>query len=318
MDDSRGRPRRRDDDLERRLERRRRRDGRGATRRAGGEAPTATGDRSDRERRRREQPDVAVTRPAASPPAESWSKGFFYDIKATDFAMAIVTGCMLVVALGQNEIASNQNTLVADANRIAGEAAMAAKDASASAEKSVKLAEITAQQQLRAYVFVHKPICHLQPGSNKAQVNFVLKNFGETPARNLRAALLVFVREATTTPGVIDWNNDARELEKHETLAGHLAQGQMFAIAFEAEVEPGLYDQVKANKKGLWVVGYIKYDDSFGRAHRVNVNYYLGNGRGIPRDHSMAISSLGNSEVDDLEGQPVYVTPPGQGAIGVR
>jgi len=125
----------------------------------------------------------------------------------------------------------------------------------------------TAERELRAYVYVEKTNIKFQGGWN---IEYRLKNFGKTPAHNVR---LISIAK------VVDWNGGNPEIPvpNHVETVGSMApQGDFFDFTEELEGRAD-FDEIKNGSKAIFLVGSIIYDIVFEPSRRTtDFRYYVG------------------------------------------
>jgi hypothetical protein len=186
--------------------------------------------------------------------AEFWSV-FGYKLKITD---TLLTAFTLVLALATGGLWLATRSLVKGADK-------------------------TAERQLRAYIYVEK--AKLKFVDDKWKLRTRIRNFGQTPAHNVRWA---------RTALVVDWNGGKPALptpgENETDILGSMGPREDY---FEAELDdpkdktkridltitPNADPTVKSTPatKALFLVGTIKYKTVFGSDDRTtDFRYYIG------------------------------------------
>jgi hypothetical protein len=161
----------------------------------------------------------------------------------------------------------------------------------AATARLVKGGETTSRHQLRAYIYLEKThFEHTVTGVWK--INYRIKNFGQTPAHNVR--ILSAVK-------VVDWNGGAQEIpipSQVETV-GSMAPGGDF---FEFEEEPGgsaTFNEIEGGTKAIFLVGNIVYDTMFETERLTNFRYYIGGDVGCDRGRTGESEMYATSEGND-------------------
>jgi hypothetical protein len=152
-------------------------------------------------------------------------------------------------------------------------------------DRLVNDARETARLQLRAYVF--PSACDLfegmmldPPRTDQTHVPGVImqiKNFGNTPAKNLVSNMRIFV-------GDIECSNTVKIVELLQISPITLAAGNAFPKYMWYE-RPLTYDEIAligAGKKGIFVYGRIEYDDIFGEKRYTNFSLVYTNSKFPP------------------------------------
>jgi hypothetical protein len=120
----------------------------------------------------------------------------------SDWWTAFFTGGLVLVGAGQAGLFLWQLRYMRRGMDDAALAAKAAKESADSTRESVGLAKITAQRQLRAYVYVSE--AHLE--RDGPMVHITVKNFGVTPAYNVRISARHQIVEGGGDPS-FPWDN---------------------------------------------------------------------------------------------------------------
>ncbi|RWF23784.1 MAG: hypothetical protein EOS64_10050 [Mesorhizobium sp.] len=134
----------------------------------------------------------------------------------------------------------------------------------------------TTQTQLRAYVSVFDFETTVTNQNVRPHIAFkvTFKNFGQTPARNLRFNL----RWECGQPPFVE--------DSHATVVaipegrGSVGAGMTFYAGDKTDLRLGQSEiqQVLDNKLSFWVFGVIEYDDVFGKQHRTRFRYSMNTG----------------------------------------
>lgn len=159
---------------------------------------------------------------------------------------------------GQWEATNKQYRAMIEANNVAKIAADAAKAAADAAKASNEIARENAQRQLRAYVNIDTMgIFH--GNKNISTVILKLKNFGQTPAADMR----VITKFKYTTPPHAEPSGTIL-VENATTSHFNLAAGAIMQHTAEMTIGPNDMALLLRDDKRLWMVGEIRYRDCFG------------------------------------------------------
>jgi hypothetical protein len=170
--------------------------------------------------------------------------------------LAILTA-FLVMATLLLFVSGERNVAVAE------QSAQAAREAANAARDSVNLAKQTSEAQLRAYVGVGiRTNPTIQPGSN-ASMLLEYKNFGTTPAREVRYWLNM---DLVNVPNRLPFAT--RPFREERILLNPGATEHI-----EGDFGRALTDEevalIQADQKRLYVWGEIAYTDVFGRGPHI-------------------------------------------------
>jgi hypothetical protein len=164
---------------------------------------------------------------------------------------------------------SNMQAAIAESRR----SADAAKEAADVARDAVKLAEKTAERQLRAYVFADALEIR-KFGTNEPLEGWLfLKNSGATPSYEFeRGGKLMYTRFPATEFPQIEWGGIKGYLAPHgEIFFGPIPLPRALTAAETANVIAGTH--------AIYLFGKIKYRDAFGHQRGFEFrSYYRGNG----------------------------------------
>jgi hypothetical protein len=146
-----------------------------------------------------------------------------------------------------------------------------AKDASKAAADSIKLAEKTSRQQLRAYLFPKFPRMVIFNHGKICVHQMLVKNYGQTPADDV----VVISNTDFLDPNPVPFPNldEPDEISK-STIA---PTGE---IIFTTETEYPLtienLENVASGTKAFFVWGQIRYNDAFGRPQTTDFRLRFG------------------------------------------
>jgi hypothetical protein len=178
--------------------------------------------------------------------------------KATDEAIASYTRwlaiftALLVLATVALFYSGERNVDAAN------NSAKSAQDAAGAANASVKLAEETARRQLRAYVYLDSGEIRKIVNGDRTyiEVRQVFKNYGQTPAYKYRAWGGVLV---------LDAKNPVFPPMKEGIAETVVGPGQIRRAPIAGPVSDAELAAIKAKTKAIYVMGWIRYEDAFGR-----------------------------------------------------
>jgi hypothetical protein len=158
----------------------------------------------------------------------------------------------------------------------------------------VKGADKNAEMQLRAYVFISKT--HLEHDGAGWKLSFKIKNFGQTPAHNVKV---------TSKSEAVSWNNGKPVLSAPDETdnVGSMPGGDVFQI--ESQVQrlttvAELEEKDKSKTKAIYLVGTITYSTVFAKQCCAKFRYYVG-GDNPYSPGSMNADSTGNDEVSEAK-----------------
>jgi hypothetical protein len=151
----------------------------------------------------------------------------------------------------------------------------------------VKGAERTAERQLRAYVHISAARA-IQVG---AAINYYVeaKNFGQTPAYNVRLRYMVKLREVISSePFSLP--------EGAKASAATLAPGTPMHDEFTPNqmLGPNQLLAIKSGSKAIYIFGVITYDDIFNTERTTKFRYMLDGEVGPSNDGALRICADGN------------------------
>lgn len=132
------------------------------------------------------------------------------------------------------------------------------------------IARDTARRQLRAYLFLEKVTLRCEPIPNSHPIaKASIKNFGQTPAREVRSWMRIKVLGRDEPPPVCERGKEFVEPQRPDKLAippGDYMRQQFDAFTLKEEHILGL------NKRDLtiYVYGRIDYVDAFNKACHTN------------------------------------------------
>jgi hypothetical protein len=158
---------------------------------------------------------------------------------------------------------------------IAAKTASAMREAALVAAESNQIARENAATQLRPYVYVLEEHVSFNeyPGSwdfaldDMAKVSFSIRNFGQTPAKNVTLRVKCEVR---------DYWNDHEEIDLQEVPTLHRSDiPPSHEIPIEGYTVSGLYNihtELLNAERTVFLAGEIKYEDGSGKKYRTTFN----------------------------------------------
>lgn len=172
------------------------------------------------------------------------------------------------------------------------------------ADTANKLASDTAKKQLQAYtgpgpLSLTCPDCSKvisdPPRQLRNLITFDVKNFGQTPAYNVRVCTFIDQAEFNTAEFSAAQRLQGRECQDPVIFMATMWPQQVQAHQRQlAESEVGLIRSVREHTNDMFVVGYITYDDIFDQHHKAylcsqfatieGIDIYIGCGGGVPKD----------------------------------
>lgn len=171
------------------------------------------------------------------------------------------------------------------------QATKAAVDAAKSAEDAVTVTKETAQAQLRAYV-----ICDgaefLNFKSERPLVQTMIKNFGQTPAYDVRCAFQYKFTHAVAEP-----IETPKFIEKDWSTLGILAPGSFIGSVTDLEESP-LPSEAKNDllegRAIFYVIGEVRYRDVHSEPRWTTFKYMFGGDNIMDPEYSFSICKDGN------------------------
>jgi hypothetical protein len=149
----------------------------------------------------------------------------------------------------------------------------------------VKGADRTAERQLRAYIYIEKVRFKLT--GDLCNIKYRIKNFGQTPAYNVRVL---------SAAAVVDWNNGVPQIpipNEVETLGSMAPREDFFWLEQKADIAADRAS-IEGGTRAIFLVGTIVYEVAFEiRARETNFSYYIGGDAGT-NGKQMLASSIGN------------------------
>ncbi len=157
-------------------------------------------------------------------------------------------------------------------------AAIGSAGAAISGIRQAWIASDTEQRQLRAYLFLSATNVVIETNRTVFS-NIIFKNYGVTPADNVRHWACVAVRDIVIKNSVTidptdlpDWRGDIIALPR-----SIVPQGDVMPVRYVFSCEKGALNPlvltddeqtaVNANKKAIYLYGMIYYEDIFGHPH---------------------------------------------------
>jgi hypothetical protein len=155
---------------------------------------------------------------------------------------------------------------IAASNRTASMAARAAE----AAHTSNKIAQETAERQLRAYIVPEKVTATVMKIGLSPEVQVQLRNSGQTPAYRVMINTLIGIRPATTPASELDWNIPM----SRATVAPNM---EIFILGGGSRLLKPLtqtdVDAIKDGRSIFYVYGEVRYADAFGNNRTTKYSY---------------------------------------------
>ncbi|WP_139350590.1 hypothetical protein [Rhodanobacter sp. B04] len=122
-------------------------------------------------------------------------------------------------------------------------------------------AQATSQRQLRAYVHISDVSINSIYAEKKVTAQIPIKNFGQTPAYDVRIWVDICAQEISLTPNLSTLIHDGT------SARGILPPGFDFKVPVSSNgvLPQAVYDEIAASKKAIYIWGRIDYSDTFGR-----------------------------------------------------
>ena len=207
----------------------------------------------------------------------------------THDAAGFFTLWLVVVGLGQAGVSiwqllliRGQLGLMREGLADAKEAADAAKELADVAGKAVALAELTAKRQLRAHIFIDDIIIDFKNFSYDPNIRIIVKNFGETPGRNIRNTFDV-------RPIFAAFSKDEQQFGLTTCIPGQLAdlapaQGVVSQTTYPLSMLNCIRPNLLKKSMFLYVFGVVHYTDIFEDLQSTHYRYrLLVDSTGIPK-----------------------------------
>ncbi len=181
----------------------------------------------------------------------------------------------IAIAQEQAGIARASNVMAQRSATAAAEAAAGTHFAASATEAGVELAKETAEKQMRAYV--HVEYTRVSNLFGKSEFVIQIKNFGHTPAHNLRSWNTV----------ILIHNEVARDYKRlPKQLSANLGELGPSAGTFIPKRGPDLSntDEAKAiiaNEANIFYFGEIEYEDVFGKTRTTAFRYMVRSNDGL-------------------------------------
>jgi hypothetical protein len=158
---------------------------------------------------------------------------------------------------------------------IAAKTASAMKEAALVAAESNQIARETAATQLRPYVYVMEEHVSFSPSpgswefalDDTAKVGFSLRNFGQTPAKNVTVRVKCEVRDHWSDHKDIDLQ-DVTTLHRSDIPPSHQIHIEGYAVSGLSKI----HTQLLNAERTVFLAGEIKYEDGSGKKYRTIFN----------------------------------------------
>jgi hypothetical protein len=168
--------------------------------------------------------------------------------------------------------------------------AKAAKDSADATRDAVRLAEKTAERQLRAYLSVVRSEVRNFGFGNKVQVHIVFKNTGQTPAYEVASFDAISLLDF---PGGIFDIDPIIDTALPGTVIG--ANGEYHITrTFDSTLTQTHIDALTSGRFAIYSFGRVKYRDAFGVQRKTNFRVAYGGDRGLNVNFIMSPLPEGN------------------------
>jgi hypothetical protein len=175
---------------------------------------------------------------------------------------------------------------------VARRSADAAKEAANAARDSVKLAESTAERQLRAYIFPSEQKTIDVVLSKRPSSEILIKNSGLTPATNVTAWAGITVANFPLKKELSRATPDFMKTASRRVV-GPGGSFKIHAVWDEALTTQHM--QMLANgTAAVFIWGEITYVDVFGHTRKTGINSYYGGDTGLREDGFTTTATDGN------------------------
>jgi hypothetical protein len=176
------------------------------------------------------------------------------------------------------EDAADQARKMIDQLNIAADTASAMRETAQHAREANQLTSQTTASQLRPYVYVLGEFVGITSEPNgisvelgdTAQAGFSIRNFGQTPAKNVAVRALVTVGGYWSDPCPIELG-DTPTLHRADIPPSHQITLEGYAVSGLR----GLHRELESSEKSIFLFGEVTYEDGFGKKYRTEFNRAL-------------------------------------------
>jgi hypothetical protein len=174
--------------------------------------------------------------------------------------------------------AAKQARKMTDQLNIAADTASAMRETAQQAREANQLASQTSASQLRPYVYVLGEFVGIASEANGirselgdiALAGFSIRNFGQTPAKNVAVRASVTVGGYWSDPRPIDLS-EAKTIHRADIPPSH----QIIMDGYSVSGLRGLHRELSNSEKSIFFFGEITYEDGFGKKYRTEFNRAL-------------------------------------------
>jgi hypothetical protein len=232
-----------------------------------------------------QSPTTEKTQQAAADKGEP--KGFWET--ATTDPVAAFTLCLVFVGGLQAYLFLRQLVIIRISLDDAKIAALAAGRAAKATEDAVELSRKTAQQQLRAYLFIKTPKMVLFAHGKNCGHEVWIRNYGQTPADNVIVVTNTDFFEPNRLP--FPELEEPKELSKSSIApSGEI----IFTTVTDAPLTADQVQGVASGQLAFFVWGEIRYTDVFGRSQITHFRLRFGKAQLHLGNGAMMICDEGN------------------------
>jgi hypothetical protein len=210
-----------------------------------------------------------LTAPAAGASKNGDQIGF-WNGKATDWAIVILTGGLLLVGGTQAIIYRRQARLMSAALRATSRSNRVAARAATVAEDALKHAERASETELRAYLHVSALVAKYDPDGVPIEIETTICNYGRTPAMNVSYWQGTCVRAVRAPDHLFGHPDPAMDLSR----AILPPNGQLKLSNPVGPLHPPEVEAWRLGQAAAYAWGEIVYDDWFGSRRVTAFKYF--------------------------------------------
>jgi len=174
--------------------------------------------------------------------------------------------------------AAEQARKMIDQLNIAADTASAMRETAQQAREANQLTSQTSASQLRPYVYVLGEFVGITSEPNGIQselgdialAGFSIRNFGQTPAKNVAVRASVTVGGYWSDPISIDLS-DAKTIHRADIPPSH----QVTLESYSVSGLRGLHRELYNSDRSIFLFGEVTYEDGFGKKYRTEFNRAL-------------------------------------------
>jgi hypothetical protein len=212
------------------------------------------------------------------------------------FWLVIFTGLLFVVAGLQVWLLIRAEDVSLQTAQAAKESADAAKEAADANRAAVRLAENTAQRQLRAYVNFYDITSSEIAEGRAIAIRINMRNFGQTPAYDV-VNLFGTVFDVIPSPKPFPHKSDRSRVD----YLSKTTLGPSAPMSVTVQIAPIPADKMaafRAGKYALYLYGELIYRDAFGKTHHLHYRALQGGG---PQDPPGYFSGAEDGNYEETE-----------------